>query len=1768
MIDIKGLVQSRVSQYDPTLNVSEGSAFYNAVIRPLEAVFAQDPLQTDVRSFLKAKLAEAYPDLPVSEGDALNDVLINAVSLFFEGYRAELQNISRRQSISNVGTLADEDVDDLAANWLVSRRLGGNAQSVVRIVVSSASPIEVNQSIIFSTASGVAFSPDGVFSISTQELMQRQLSTRQYYYDIPVVAVSPGASGNVSVGEISSALNINNLVSVSNTVAGSGGRDPESSDTLVRSRLSNAVSERSLVTARGALAQILTESPDVLGAYIAGMGDPNLERDRVITDGVGPLLGSGVAIFDETRTTVFLLTSPLQSQISSTDVLGISLLAVDTFEPQYSAHLALQSVLAQTRLGAVTLSVVKVSSDETLSRSDAGLLLACTCSIYAPVSVRIDGETLEAGTSIGGRSDIHVDPAEDSLVSEIVSAGGSDLLCTGTDIVSDGSTNTVTLGDLPEGIETSDLYLAVVGVPGLYKVLYQDRVDGHTRITLDRVFPFVTPEGTGVRWKVYRRSAVYHGDIVHAPLEGAQLDVSGLIGTNRIYYASTHALSSLGLPLSGLTLVVLAETQFELPIESIGGFIQTLLPLPMTLSRVPARIVEAVQQIPLPMSHISSLTSNGAQLPRSEALGLRVTSITPPRVTQSGLVGHVSPKLHYAFGSSRLVSQNEEALPLLRTFSMDADSYVALAEGGSVSPYELGTSIPRAGSCAVRVAIPRSGGTVDYIDVTLPTDLFCPGRYNVFVGVGNLTYERLIPLIEDGFSDRDLAPFPLNMERPVNAARGDLLEVTGMGTFVVDEVYDVDIPVGPLRTSLQLGMNEGVYPAYGIDRSCVLRLSVVRVYGEFDMPSVALLEPDMRLPAAPVSLSGSTAISVDALLRCLMSPDLLAEGTEQTQQGVSAALERRVGISYPTGSLARLPSLLMGRDAVSYRVGKSGVGTGELLFQDSGSPEVYLPRVDYISHGQVNAVLAAVRAGEVVAATQPAPTFSTASRGGLGIYIDPDPSEKAVLGEGRDQVPTEWARDFSYDPGSSGEGIRLLRSTAIDSSSLLALGVDQEDYGYDVVEVPDRFGPIGLSVDVRLGDELRVLPEALFTEHASFEIVGGFLGYLVSNTPSDGADLYVRGGVLLFEQQTPTRPASVSEADWNNVIRSEWLVRRTLIPAERWAYVRDLISAAQSEAGYPLLAALCEQGTLDNLKNVQGQTVVEWLTAVALRQPNSVLYTPTRAQLGTHTPPIQRAAEIFKRVVRNVSSRKLGLPTITTQRGSAVVSLNKVSPAEQSSVAELTQDLIGAYLMIEQGPDKGGYEIIALSSEQRTITLDRPMSSSTPPIEVYGVCGLSDQSVKITGYESAVDGVDSAFKFPTRTRVIDGDFSAVGSFPGYGVTSRSLTSRDVGKYMTLYNYGRDSVDGEAPTRQHFGSYLITNAVSETSYDASIGGLVSVSQTVRLAEFSPPSSDVERCFFVVSSEVIAPDVGELKGLRPIHVYETEPLTYPIIGAETDIVAGGGRRLSVVTQGGLIPSAVETRGPLTQRTLLRDQLNPAIVVRPGQATVELSRSLGIYRAPVRLKTLSLSESYAESVGQTYRTDIKMGGYSMRSADTALTFSSREVFSLEVPHTAVGAGELSVQSLYSSATYSVNTFINLSSNRIVCADLLARRMSPAFIGVRMTYIGSTSEAEMRSAIAEAVKNALTASGSLSASDLVALAYQRGATKVGQPIEMFYVVEGRDRRRHLEYISGNLTLGSITGFVGSIETTSIRAGTDPTLCMGVDISVTRVQSTAQLGG
>lgn len=291
---IENLLVELLSEFDPTLDLDPGSTLYTEVVQPIGQALGVDPLSTDAETFIKARLSEEFPNLGIQDGDAILDLLVRPMQILLEGYRRELQIMSRGQNLSDLGLVTLEQAEDLASNFFVTRREGNLATGVVRIFFSNPTFVSIGPNTEFATTSGLIFKSIGVFHLAPQQMLN-QRSGKFYYIDIPIEASEAGDQYNLPAGSITIVSGVNGAVRITNQFAISGGVAGENSQQLL-TRAGFSLTERSLNTRRGIRAQILEVFKSIRSLEVIGYGDPEMKRDKLTGTSNGSLVSSGIAM--------------------------------------------------------------------------------------------------------------------------------------------------------------------------------------------------------------------------------------------------------------------------------------------------------------------------------------------------------------------------------------------------------------------------------------------------------------------------------------------------------------------------------------------------------------------------------------------------------------------------------------------------------------------------------------------------------------------------------------------------------------------------------------------------------------------------------------------------------------------------------------------------------------------------------------------------------------------------------------------------------------------------------------------------------------------------------------------------------------------------------------------------------------------------------------------------------------------------------------------------------------------------------------------------------------------------------------------------------------------------------------------------------------------------------------------------------------------------------------------------------------------------------
>ena len=126
-------LQEKVSIFDSSIDVSEGSPFYTQVIQKVADRVGTDPFTIDLQGFVTATIQQAFPDLALTNGHPLTDILVNAASLLIDPLVRETKRLALQQSLGRPDLLTREEAGALGANYFEALDDGNKSRGSVRI---------------------------------------------------------------------------------------------------------------------------------------------------------------------------------------------------------------------------------------------------------------------------------------------------------------------------------------------------------------------------------------------------------------------------------------------------------------------------------------------------------------------------------------------------------------------------------------------------------------------------------------------------------------------------------------------------------------------------------------------------------------------------------------------------------------------------------------------------------------------------------------------------------------------------------------------------------------------------------------------------------------------------------------------------------------------------------------------------------------------------------------------------------------------------------------------------------------------------------------------------------------------------------------------------------------------------------------------------------------------------------------------------------------------------------------------------------------------------------------------------------------------------------------------------------------------------------------------------------------------------------------------------------------------------------------------------
>lgn len=290
--DLEAFLRERAADFDSSLDTTAGAPYDNKVIQPLLRRVGIDPFTVDLVTFLVTRLKQAYPRMALDDGDNLTDLLVKANALLWDPIVRETTRVQRNLSLNDPTTLTLDEADSLGGNFFVPRRRGRYARGTGRILFSTPTNASINQNNFFTSRGGLVYFPTELQSIRTQEMALNVTDGNRYYFDVNLIAESPGVSYNINPGELNGVANLPAAVRTTNLQRFKFGEEEEDVIEYV-ARLQQSLGEKSMVTLRGIAAKVLEAFPEVNRLNVVGFNDPEMQRDVITGGGLGPILASG-----------------------------------------------------------------------------------------------------------------------------------------------------------------------------------------------------------------------------------------------------------------------------------------------------------------------------------------------------------------------------------------------------------------------------------------------------------------------------------------------------------------------------------------------------------------------------------------------------------------------------------------------------------------------------------------------------------------------------------------------------------------------------------------------------------------------------------------------------------------------------------------------------------------------------------------------------------------------------------------------------------------------------------------------------------------------------------------------------------------------------------------------------------------------------------------------------------------------------------------------------------------------------------------------------------------------------------------------------------------------------------------------------------------------------------------------------------------------------------------------------------------------------------
>lgn len=280
--------------------------------------------ETDINTSILTSIQSLRPDADISSGGLIADIVANAPATALSLSYLELQNISHAQSVAFASSLSDTQINELATNWGLTRKVATASQGYVTFFRRTSPPttITINAGSTISTQNSSSNVTHSFKTLSLCSITSGSYNSLTGLYEatVAVESLATGTSENVAVNTITVSGGITGIDGCVNRLAFTSGTDAET-NTQLALRIVTASQARLLGTAPGY--QTLVDSiSGVERSIIVTPGESDVIRQS--TGGEVDVVVLGQDIASTTQVETFNSISGLCIYFDTTPVVSIA----------------------------------------------------------------------------------------------------------------------------------------------------------------------------------------------------------------------------------------------------------------------------------------------------------------------------------------------------------------------------------------------------------------------------------------------------------------------------------------------------------------------------------------------------------------------------------------------------------------------------------------------------------------------------------------------------------------------------------------------------------------------------------------------------------------------------------------------------------------------------------------------------------------------------------------------------------------------------------------------------------------------------------------------------------------------------------------------------------------------------------------------------------------------------------------------------------------------------------------------------------------------------------------------------------------------------------------------------------------------------------------------------------------------------------------------------------------------------------------------------